>query len=63
MAGIVVRSEGTGSMAQKQDIFALVGKRMCASPRHGDLAAGYDVPPIADLIRRIDRALLERRAA
>ena len=50
-------------MAHKQDIFALVGKRMCASPRHGDLAADYDVPPIADLIRRIDHALLERRAA
>ena len=50
-------------MAQKQDIFALVGKRMCASPRHGNLATGYAVPPIADLIRRIDRALMERRAA
>ncbi|MES2421436.1 MAG: hypothetical protein V4595_09065 [Pseudomonadota bacterium] len=50
-------------MARKQDIFALVRKRMCASPQHGDLAADYDVPPIADLIRRIDHALLERRAA
>jgi len=52
-------------MAQKQDIFALVGKRMCASPRHRDLNVNvdYDMPPIADLIRRIDQALLERRAA
>jgi len=50
-------------MARKQDIFALVGKRMCASPRHGNLDADHDLPPIADLIRRIDRALLDRRAA
>ncbi|BCA61165.1 hypothetical protein HMP09_0399 [Sphingomonas sp. HMP9] len=52
-------------MAQKQDIFALVGKRMCASPRHRDLDVNvdYDMPPIADLIQRIDKALLERRAA
>ncbi|WP_164913438.1 hypothetical protein [Sphingomonas sp. UV9] len=50
-------------MAQTQDIFALVGKRMCAAPRHGNRAVDYDVPRIADLIRQIDRALLERRAA
>jgi hypothetical protein len=45
-------------MVRKQDIFALVGKRMCASPRHGNLTPDYDRPQIADLIRRIDRALL-----
>ena len=50
-------------MAQKQDIFALVGKRMCASSIHRDSAMQYDRPQIADLIRRIDRALLDRRAA
>ena len=50
-------------MAYKQDIFALVGKRMCASPSRHDLTASYDRPQIADLIRRIDRALLDRRAA
>jgi hypothetical protein len=50
-------------MVRKQDIFALVGKQMCASPRHGNLTPAYDRPQIADLIRRIDRALLERRAA
>ncbi len=50
-------------MARKQDSFTLVGKRMCASPCRPDQAADYDRPQIADLIRRIDRALLERRAA
>jgi hypothetical protein len=50
-------------LAHRQDIFALIGKQMCASPRHGNLTPAYDRPQIADLIRRIDRALLERRAA
>ncbi|MES3152503.1 hypothetical protein [Sphingomonas faeni] len=49
-------------MAQTQDIFALVGKRMRAAPRPRDPVATYDQPRIANLIRRIDRALLERRA-
>lgn len=51
-------------MAQTQDIFALVGKRMSASPRlHDTASTHFDRPQIADLIRRIDRALLDRRAA
>ncbi|WP_158637970.1 hypothetical protein [Sphingomonas ginsenosidivorax] len=47
-------------MARRQDIFTLVGKRMdapCAT------RGSYEAPPLADLVRRIDRALLERRAA
>ena len=51
-------------MARKQDVFTLLGKRMQIDQpslrgRRGD----SDMPPIADLIRRIDRALVERRAA
>ena len=51
-------------MAHKQDVVTLLGKRMQIDQpslrgRRGD----SDMPPIADLIRRIDRALLERRAA
>lgn len=47
-------------MARRQDIFTLVGKRMDA-PRNS--RSDYEAPPLADLVRRIDRALLERRAA
>lgn len=50
-------------MPREQDIFTLVGKRMCASARHREPMARYDEPQIADLIRRIDRAVRERRAA
>lgn len=51
-------------MARKQDSFALIGRRMAmgSADRHGRASAS-DMPPIADLIRRIERALLERRAA
>jgi hypothetical protein len=47
-------------MARRQDIFTLVGKRMQA-PRA--TRTDYEGPALADLISRIDRALLERRAA
>ena len=47
-------------MARRQDSFTLVGKRMQATHvARGD----YEGPALADLIARIDRALLERRAA
>lgn len=51
-------------MASKQDVFTLVGKRIRGTA--GDplrLGRGDDMPPIAELIRRIDQALHERRAA
>lgn len=51
-------------MASTQDVFTLVGKRMRAAryePCHRARAA--EMPPIAELIRRIDRALHDRRAA
>jgi len=50
-------------VASTQDILGLIGKRMQRPCR---IAAPYDhvqdLPPIPDLIRRIDRALLDRRA-
>lgn len=50
-------------MARKQDSFTLVGKRMQAPGIASRRPGTADVPAIADLITRIDRALLERRAA
>ena len=51
-------------MAHKQDVFTLLGKRMqIDQPAHRGRRGDSDMPPIADLIRRIDRALLNRRAA
>ncbi|MGA1800134.1 hypothetical protein VH567_15290 [Sphingomonas sp. 4RDLI-65] len=51
-------------MARKQDVFTLVGERMHRAPGDAGPRITYaDMPPIADLIRRIDRALMERRAA
>lgn len=51
-------------MARKQDVFTLIGKRLqIDQPSHRGRRGDVDMPPIADLIRRIDRALLERRAA
>ncbi|MGU3390694.1 hypothetical protein [Sphingomonas sp. M1A8_2b] len=47
-------------MASKQDVFTLVGKRMRGTP---SAPCNVDMPPIAELVRRIDRALRERRAA
>ena len=51
-------------MASTQDVFTLVGKRMHGTP--GDpcqRGRNVDMPPIAELVRRIDHALRERRAA
>lgn len=51
-------------MARKQDVFTLLGKRMQVDqPSHRGRRGDGDMPQIADLIRQIDRALLERRAA
>ena len=53
---------GRRAMAQPQDVFALVGRRMSASPNPRNPTTRYDQPQIASLIRRIDHVLLERRA-
>lgn len=51
-------------MARQQDIFTLVGNRMRAgSTRHAAATTEFERPLIADLIRRIDRAIEQRRAA
>ena len=51
-------------MAHEQDVFTLLGRRMQIDrPAHRGQRGDSDMPPIADLIRRIDRALLERCAA
>ncbi|HXH15256.1 MAG TPA: hypothetical protein VNJ10_03895 [Sphingomonas sp.] len=51
-------------MPQHQDIFALLGRPMRIAPHDASRRpAGTDMPPIAELIRRIDCALLDRRAA
>ncbi len=51
-------------MASKQDSFTLIRKRMQQgmSDPHARHAVP-DMPQIADLIRRIDHALMVRRAA
>lgn len=47
-------------MASKNDAFTLIGKRMQSNTRP---AYQSEMLPIADLIRRIDHAVRERRAA
>ncbi|RMB53725.1 MULTISPECIES: hypothetical protein [unclassified Sphingomonas] len=51
-------------MASTQDVFTLVGKRMRGTlGEQGHRSRAVEMPPIAELICRIDRALQDRRAA
>lgn len=51
-------------MATTQQIFGRIAKRMQQPCRIDSATVGTsEAPGIPDLIRRIDRALLERRAA
>lgn len=51
-------------MAGKQDVFTLVGKRMGGTlGEQGHRGRPVEMPAIAELICRIDRALQDRRAA
>ena len=50
-------------MASTQDVFTLVGKRMRGTlGEQGHRSRPVEMPPIAELICRIDRALQDRRA-
>jgi hypothetical protein len=48
------------AMAARTDSFTLIGRRM---RKGAPVSAVDDMPSIAEVLRRIDRALAERKAA